>query len=141
MAAFSAAYAEQYCRLTTAPFRPGAPASKQASERGASDRGRTLSERCLETCVMSVLGLYSKFAREICNTTHFDNEGAAHDALTCKKKKKNSRRKNFPYLDNLPAALPAKARDGGDLRPEPRAAVGREIVRRRRTKLAAPHPH
>ena len=74
VAAFSAAYAEQYCRLTTAPFRPGAPASKQASERGASDRGRTLSERCLETCVMSVLGLYSKFAMQICNTTHFDND-------------------------------------------------------------------
>jgi hypothetical protein len=61
---------------------PAWRAGKQASERGASDRGRTLSERCLETCVMSVLGLYSKFAMQICNTTHFDNEGAAQHALT-----------------------------------------------------------
>ena len=53
---------------------PAWRAGKQASERGASDRGRTLSERCLETCVMSVLGLYSKFAMQICNTTHFDND-------------------------------------------------------------------
>ena len=68
VAAFSAAYAEQYCRLTTAPFRPGAPASE------APQTGRTLSERCLETCVMSVLGLYSKFAMQVCNTTHFDND-------------------------------------------------------------------
>ena len=67
-AAFAASYAEQYWRLTTAPFRPGATASE------APQTGHTISERCLETCVMSVLGLYSKFAMQVCNTTHFDND-------------------------------------------------------------------
>ena len=68
--AFAASYAEQYRRLSTAPFRPGAPASE------APQTGHTVSERCLETCVMSVLGLYSKFAMQVCNTTHFDNDQA-----------------------------------------------------------------
>ena len=64
----AASYADQYRQLTTVPFQPGSPASE------APQTGRTLSERCLESCVMSVLGLYSKFAMQVCNTTHFDND-------------------------------------------------------------------
>ena len=63
-----ASYAELYGRLSLAPFEPGAPAST------APQTGRLLSERCLETTVMSVLGLYSKFAMQVCNTTRFDND-------------------------------------------------------------------
>ena len=64
----AASYADLYQRLSTAPFKPGAPASQ------APQTGHTLSERCLESVVMSVLGLYSKFAMQVCNTTHFDND-------------------------------------------------------------------
>ena len=64
----AASYADQYRQRTTAPFRPGAPASE------APVTGNTLSERCLETFGFVTFGLYSKFAMQICNTTHFDND-------------------------------------------------------------------
>ena len=63
----AAAYAEEYRRRTTAPFRPGAPASE------APESGNTLSAAILETFGFVTVGLYSKFAMQVCNTTHFDN--------------------------------------------------------------------
>ena len=63
----AAAYAEEYRRRTTAPFRPGAPASE------APEAGNTLSAAILETFGFVTFGLYSKFAMQVCNTTHFDN--------------------------------------------------------------------
>jgi monolysocardiolipin acyltransferase len=64
----AAAYAEEYRRRTTAPFRPGAPASE------APETGSTLSAVVLETFGFVTFGLYSKFAMQVCNTTHFDND-------------------------------------------------------------------
>ena len=63
----AAAYAEEYRRRTTAPFRPGAPASE------APETGNTLSAAILERTGFVTVGLYSKFAMQVCNTTHFDN--------------------------------------------------------------------
>ena len=64
----AAAYAEEYRRRTTAPFRPGAPASE------APETGSTLSAVVLETFGFVTFGLYSKFAMQVCNTTHLDND-------------------------------------------------------------------